>query len=63
MRWAELLQRVFLSGILACHRGGRLRLVPVITQPDIIEAPAVAIILSHQLPARAPPPNRAHAPR
>jgi hypothetical protein len=63
MRRAELLQRVFLTGILACPCAGRLRLIAVITQPDVIEAVAAAIILSHQLPARAPPPTRRAATR
>jgi hypothetical protein len=55
MVMAELLQRVFLVDILECPCGGRLRIIAVITRPDVIQAVAAAIILSHQQPARAPP--------
>ncbi|MFT5433102.1 MAG: hypothetical protein ACI9OJ_003807, partial [Myxococcota bacterium] len=35
MAWAELLQRVFLVDILECPCGGRLRIIAVITRPDV----------------------------
>ncbi|MFT5434558.1 MAG: hypothetical protein ACI9OJ_005271 [Myxococcota bacterium] len=50
-----LLQRVFLVDILEYPCGGRLRIIAINTRPDVIQAVAAAIILSHQEPARAPP--------
>ena len=55
MRHADLLMRVFLVDVLACPCGGRLRLIAVLTNPDVVQIVAAAIILSHQQPARAPP--------
>jgi hypothetical protein len=59
MSWADLLQRVFLVDILRCPCGGRLRIIAILTKPDVVAAVAAAIILSHQQPARAPPPRNA----
>ena len=45
----------FLKDLLACPCGGRLQRIAVITDPDLIETVAAAIILSNQTLARAPP--------
>ena len=45
----DLLRRVFLVDLLAYPCGGRLRLISVITQPDVVEVVAAAIILSRRI--------------
>lgn len=56
MPWADSILRVFVKDVLQCPCGGRLRVVAVITKPDVIEAFAAAITLCKQSPARGPPP-------
>jgi hypothetical protein len=61
-RWADLMRRSFGFDVLACDRcGGRLRLIALIQQADVIRR-----ILTHlglpadvpaTLPARSPPPS------
>jgi len=56
MSWKDLMRRVFLIDVLACPCGGRLRIIAVLAQPDVVEAVAAAIILCQQtVSARAPP--------
>ena len=52
---ADLLRRVFDTDDLACSCGGRFRLIAVLTQPDVVQIVAAAIIMSAQKPARGPP--------
>jgi hypothetical protein len=54
--WFELMRRTFAVDVLECRRcHGRMRIVAVIDQPEVI-----ATILTHlSLPARAPPPRPA----
>ena len=52
------MRRIFAVDVLECGRcHGRMRIVAVINQPDVI-----ARILTHLgLPVRAPPPSRARS--
>ena len=54
MSHCDLLKRVFSVDLLECTCGGRLELVAVVTDPDLVAAVAAAIILSQQCP-RGPP--------
>ena len=56
MRRDELLERVFLVDATLCPCGGRLALVRLVRDPDVIEAILAAITLTNQAPARGPPP-------
>ena len=58
MSWPDLHQRVWLRDIMACPCGGRLRIVAVLTQPDVMDAVLAAMILSTQA-ARPPTSPRA----
>jgi hypothetical protein len=49
--WAMLLKRVHDVDALACPCGGRLRVIALITEPEVV----VAILTSVHLPAVAPP--------
>jgi hypothetical protein len=55
MRWADLMLRTFRRDVTVCPCGGRLRMLAAITQPNVAEAIAAAIILSSQRRARPPP--------
>jgi hypothetical protein len=56
--WATLLKRVHDIDALACPCGGRLRVIALITEPEVV----VAILISLHLPAVAPPVARARSP-
>jgi hypothetical protein len=56
--WATLLQRVYDFDALACPCGGRLRVIALITEPEV----AVAILAALHLPSSPPPIARARAP-
>jgi hypothetical protein len=58
-QWAELMRRTFPFDVLACPRcGGRLRLVALIEQADVVQQ-----ILRHLgLPTEVPEPRPARAP-
>ena len=55
LRRADLIRRVFAMDDLARDCGGRFRLIAVLTQPDVAQVVAAAIILSSQKTARGPP--------
>lgn len=56
--WATLLQRVYDFDALACPCGGRLRVIALITDPQV----AAAILTAVRLPSAPPPIARARAP-
>lgn len=60
--WAELLRRVFATDVLACHCGGRLRVIAFISEPTAVARILAALDLPndfpHVAPARAPPQTR-----
>lgn len=56
--WATLLQRVYDFDALACSCGGRLRVIALITEPQV----AAAILTALHLPSTPPPIARARAP-
>ncbi len=58
MSHCDLLRRVFSVDLLECPCGGRLELVAVVTDPDVVQAVAAAITLSQQRP-RGPPTEAA----
>jgi len=57
--WATLLKRVHEIDALACTCGGRLSVIALITEPEVV----VAILTSLRLPAAPPPIARARSPR
>jgi hypothetical protein len=56
--WATLLKRVHDIDALACACGERLRVIALITEPEVV----LAILTSLHLPAVAPPVARAPSP-
>jgi hypothetical protein len=56
--WATLLKRIHGIEALACPCGGRLRVIALITEPEV----AAAILTSLHLPPAAPPISKAHSP-
>jgi hypothetical protein len=56
--WATLLQRIHDIDALACSCGGRLRVIALITEPEV----AAAILTALRLPAGPPPIARARSP-
>ncbi len=56
--WASLLKRVHDVDALACPCGGRLRVMALITEPEVV----AAILTSLHLPAAPPPIARARSP-
>ena len=56
--WATLLKRVHDVDALACPCGGRLRVIALITEPEVV----VAILTSLHLPTEPPPIARARSP-
>ena len=59
MSHRDLLIRVFEKDLYQCPCGGRLELLAVIVDPDVVQAILAAIVLSTQLPTRASPVGRA----
>ena len=57
--WADLLRRVFAEDVLACHCGGRRRVIAFITDRDvarrILDALGIEATLPSFIAARAPP--------
>jgi hypothetical protein len=59
-RWAELLRRTFDIDVLACPRcGGRLVLIALIEQPEVIARILGHLGLPSELPRPAPARSRA----
>ncbi len=56
--WATLLKRVHDIDALGCPCGGRLRVIALITEPQVV----VAMLTSLHLPAAPPPIARARSP-
>ncbi len=56
--WATLLKRVHDVDALACPCGGRLRVIALITEPEVV----AAILTSLHLPTAPPPIARARSP-
>ena len=61
MLWKDLSERVFLVDALLCPGGGRLWLIRLVKDPDVIDAILAAITLTKQAPARGPPTPTAPA--
>ena len=59
MTWARLLKRVFDIDIEQCQCGGKLKLIAVIEQPDVIEKILTHLGLAAQPPPIAPTRRRA----
>ena len=59
MTWARLLKRVFDIDIDQCQCGGKLKLIAVIEQPDVIEKILTHLGLAAQPPPIAPTRRRA----
>ena len=55
LSWVDLIRRVFSSEVLSCPRcSGRCRVIPTITQPEVIRAILKCLELSPRAPPIAP---------